>query len=36
MKKSKKQIEIEIKIKKLKEKLDYIPEIDPDDNYPRR
>lgn len=36
MKKSKKQVEIEIKIKKLKERSDYIPEVDPDDNYPRR
>lgn len=35
MKKSKKQIEIEIRNKKLKEQMDYIPEIDPNDNYPR-
>lgn len=34
MKKSKKQIEIELKIKKLKEKMDYVPEVDPNDNYP--
>lgn len=32
----KKKAEIEIKIKKLKERMDYIPEVDPDDNYPRR
>lgn len=35
MKKSKKQIEIEIRNKKLKEKMDYIPEVDPNDDYPR-
>lgn len=35
MKKSKKQIEIEIRNKKLKEKMDYIPGVDPNDNYPR-
>lgn len=35
MKKSKKQTEIELKIRKMKERMDYVPEVHPDDNYPR-
>lgn len=34
MKKSK-QYELKLKIRKIKESMDYVPEIEPNENYPR-
>lgn len=31
----KKREEIKIRIKKMKERMDYVPETDPNDDYPR-
>jgi hypothetical protein len=35
MKRSKKQQQFEIKIRKMKENMDYVPQLEPDEEYSR-